>query len=142
MNRLREITERVKRSGDRFTNTRRVILIILYDAGHPLTVAVVIKELSERGIKVNKTTVYRQMAFLVETGAVNEVRIEPNVVHYELSEVAHRHHLVCRMCGNVENVDCTKLEKYVEKFEREIARRGFSVRDHSLEFYGICGKCV
>lgn len=118
-----------------------MLLGILYKAGHPLSVPQIIRLLKARGIKVNKTTVYRQVTLLLNSGAVREIWIEPNITHYELSGLEHHHHLVCESCGKVDKVASRQLEKSMERLEVRVAKSGFEIKKHSLEFYGICSSC-
>jgi len=50
----------------------------------------------------------------------------------------HHDHLVCVKCGQVEEF----VDPMIEERQRHVAEKaGFSITDHSLNIYGICGKC-
>ena len=50
----------------------------------------------------------------------------------------HHHHAICRVCGKVEDVDCSALEAIGEALK---AHHNFQLEDHSVEFFGRCNAC-
>lgn len=87
----------------------------------------------------NKSTIYRELLFLMQQGIVVEVQLRPDITHYELAGQVHHHHLVCNRCDGVEDV---VLGDDLHQLEAQIAiGKRFKVERHSLEFYGLCGKC-
>jgi len=51
---------------------------------------------------------------------------------------AHHHHLICRGCARVVELDGCLLEE----IEQRIARgNGFQAVSHRLEFFGFCPAC-
>lgn len=88
-------------------------------------------------LKVNKSTVYRQIEKLIEDGKVIEVDFGDGKKRYELRSSHHHHHLVCRKCSTIKDVVLD--EKLIIK---EFAKRtDFKVESHTLEFFGLCSKC-
>lgn len=138
---LRGLLKMLSDSNHRITNTLREMLGILYEAQYPLSVPQIIKRLEKRGIKANKTTIYRQIASLVGEGSIKEIRIKSNITHYELSGLEHHHHLICESCGKVDKVTSHQLEKSMRRLEEKVAERGFTVKEHNLEFFGVCSSC-
>jgi Fur family ferric uptake transcriptional regulator len=123
----------------RITKVRQEIVKIFSDYSVPLSANRVEELLSGAGIGANKTTIYRELQFLLSKGYLTEVYLFPKEICYESSDLKHHHHLVCDRCGNVDNVtDCLvkKLGKDVYK------KKGFKIKRHTLEFYGICAKCA
>jgi Fe2+ or Zn2+ uptake regulation protein len=53
-----------------------------------------------------QSSVYRNLSVLEQVGAVRRVITEEGIARYELAEdlTTHHHHLVCRVCGAVEDV--------------------------------------
>ncbi len=133
---LSEITGR----GFRLTRVRRAVVEIFLDRGLPLSAADVIAALRPGNASINKTTVYRELAFLEEHGIIKEIRfLHERVKRYELAGGDHHHHLICMKCRKVEDI---VLEGDLEEEERRILEStGFRVLDHSLEFVGICQGC-
>ncbi len=93
---------KLKQEGFRITTARRAIVEIFFSNKKPLTIHQITRFLEKKHIVVNKTTVYRELAFLVKYGFIHELQIANNIVHYELEDQLHHHHLVCKSCGNIE----------------------------------------
>lgn len=124
--------------GYRITKVRREIVRLFSNYSTPLSTKQVAKKLSENSISVNHATVYREVQFLLKNSYLTKVYIHPKQISYEPSDLRHHHHLICEVCGNIDNVtNClaNELEEDILK------KKGFKVERHILEFYGICKKC-
>lgn len=135
---MEEILEKIRDGGSRITRVRSGLIRVIGEASCPLTVKEMRVKLRNMGIETTKTTVYREMSFMVKNGLVKEINLYPGEKRYESAYLAHHHHLVCERCGRVEGVGGCKLVE----IEQEVYRkRGFRVTRHSLEFYGLCVEC-
>lgn len=106
----------------------------------PASVLDILNRLSRKGLRPNKTTVYRDIETLVHEGVVVAVDFGDRTKRYELAEGGHHHHLVCKTCGGVEDIE---LGDDLVAQKRSIARKsGFVVESHNLEFFGICKTCA
>ncbi|OGP13447.1 MAG: hypothetical protein A2054_05325 [Deltaproteobacteria bacterium GWA2_55_10] len=137
---LDEILSNLSEAGFRLTRLRRAVIEIFLGSTLPLSAVDIIARLEKKKAAFNKTTVYRELAFLKETGIVKEIQfLHERVKRYELSSLDHHHHLICLKCKKVEDV---VLESHLEEQEEKILRStGFHVLNHSLEFLGICHSC-
>ena len=132
------ILQRIKNSGFRLTRIRTAMVKILFDENRPLTSSAIQTQLSSLGVEANRTTVYRELLFLLERNIVKRVQFTDHKMHYEIC-VEHHHHLVCIKCNKVIEI---VLGEHLEEQEKEIyGRENFKVISHSLEFYGLCGNC-
>ncbi|OGM08945.1 hypothetical protein A2159_01175 [Candidatus Woesebacteria bacterium RBG_13_34_9] len=124
--------------GYKITNVRKEVVGIFSKADKPLSAGEVHNILQTSGLSVNKTTVYRELVFLLKAGCLIEVNLKPKEISYESKDLMHHHHLVCETCGKVDNVtNC--LAKELE--EDVLKKKGFKISRHSLEFYGTCADC-
>lgn len=124
--------------GHRITKVREEVIRMFSQASKPLSASEVEGKLSESGLFVNKTTIYRELQFLLSNSYLVEVYLHPKQASYESSELKHHHHLVCNDCGDVDNVtNC--LAKDLE--EEVYKKKGFKINRHTLEFYGTCAAC-
>ena len=124
--------------GHRITKVRKEVVRIFSQTSKPLSANEVEKKLLKSGLSVNKTTIYRELQFLLANGYLVEVHLRPKEASYESSELKHHHHLVCDDCGGVDNVTsclAMNLEENVYK------KKGFKIERHTLEFYGTCAAC-
>lgn len=111
---------------------------MLVRAKAPLAAPEILQALEKKKLAVNKTTVYRELDFLLEQDIAQEVEFGDKKKRYEISD-KHHHHVVCVECKNVEDVD---LQQDLDEAERKIAKqKGYTIINHSLEFFGLCANC-
>lgn len=133
--------QRLRDSGDRATPVRSELIAILSKAGCPLSVVDLGRRLSEINLRPNKTTLYRALDLMVARGWIHELDFGGGRKCYEWAEV-HHHHLVCKKCHRIEELEAHDLESAFEQFEKKLSlRSSFADLSHSLEFYGVCGQC-
>ena len=124
----------------RNTETRAVLLTLLHNAVGPLSPPEIVALCHKAGRKVNKTTIYRDLARLEEAGVVERVIVSDRKQYFELTEKGHHHHFVCMECHQVEDIRIDESE--ILKQEKALARHnGFSILQHSFEFFGLCKTC-
>lgn len=139
MQNVEQILTRFKENGHRLTKVRKAMVTLFAKSPLPLSAEEIQRRIKVAQPEVNKTTIYREIVFLEETGTVQRIEFGDKVSRYELKDGGHHHHAVCNDCGRVEDV---MAEGDVDKHEKVIARRtGFQVTSHSLEFFGVCAKC-
>ncbi|MFZ1320273.1 MAG: Fur family transcriptional regulator [Ignavibacteria bacterium] len=120
----------------KITKPRLEILKILKSNHKPLTISEISGKLIDDSIDL--ATVYRTMNLFEELNIVSLIDFKDEFKRYELIyDRHHHHHIVCRNCKKVENVETCILDN-IEKF---LSKKGYSEITHSLEFFGICGDC-
>ncbi len=138
---MKKTLELLKHNGARLTKTRLAVLEIFSHENQPLSVAEILVSLKKQGILVNKTTVYREMEFLLEKGIISAVFLDEKHTKYELN-LGHHHHLVCRDCGNIEEIEMKEIEDLFVLIEKKLKKKmKFTNISHNLEFFGLCEKC-
>jgi len=127
-----------KTSRQKATPARLAILEALEHSKQPLS-AEKIKELLPKG-RTDLATVYRNLEMLKENGWVASLNISNQTAYYELAKLKHHHHLVCESCGRMEFLAECRASQLPQKLVRQ---KGFAqVFRHSLEYFGLCKKCV
>lgn len=133
------IIKGLKKLGHKNTKIRQAIISLLLKAKTPLSAPQIQLELEKDGLASNKSTIYREITFLKDQQIVKELQLGEDKKRYEIEGENHHHHLVCLKCEQVEDV---KLAKELDQEEQAIAQlKNFKVLNHSLEFFGICGRC-
>lgn len=124
----------------RYTSNRRGLVDALVGSGRPLTPA----ELAAGGDKA-LSSLYRNLGVLEDAGVLRRVASTDGQARYELAEelTEHHHHLVCRSCGRVEDVDASpRLESAMTRVMEQIAAAsGFRPEEHRLDVVGLCADC-
>lgn len=120
------------------TPARLAVLRLLEQVGKPLDVAAIIAYLDEHNIRADPVTVFRIINVFTKLGLTRQVQLNEGKFRYELSSKADHHHFICENCGAIEDIsDCG-----VDTLEEEIRqRKHFIVKNHSLEFFGVCKQC-
>lgn len=130
--------EALKATGLRKTAHRLALLGTLATATGPKTA----EELHARMEAIDLVTVYRNLQSLTSAGLVREVRFKDAALRYELAdEHAHHHHVVCKECGTVDELEDCGAEA-LEKKALIASKRFASIDEHSLEFFGTCRACA
>lgn len=124
-------------SNIRRTPGRAAIVEFLSKADSPADVAQILDFLRDKNLNTNKVTVYRAMDFLFNKGFIDKVEFGEGKFRYEIKKGDH-HHLICTECRSVRDVE----DKYMEELVEEIHENtNFKVKNHSMEFFGICKNC-
>jgi len=120
------------------TPARIAVLKLLEKSETPLDVASIIDYLQKHEIDIDPATAFRIVNMFTEKGIITPIQFNEGKLRYELSSKAAHHHLVCEQCGKIEDIsDCN-----IESLEKEIQKKkGFLVKRHSLEFFGLCSNC-
>lgn len=120
------------------TPARIGVMRFLEESKQPVDVSMVIEYLRRRDVDTDPATVFRIMNAFTDKGITRQVQFLEGKSRYELSGKGDHHHLICTNCGKIEDVE----DKYMEKLESEIQKtKGFKVKHHSLEFFGLCKNC-
>jgi len=124
----------------RQTKIRNALLSIFATYQEPVSVAQILDFLKKENLSPNKTTIYRELEFLLDHEVVHEVRFGDRTVRYETTSLAHHHHLICIKCHKIEDISLL-IDLKGEEARIETLKK-FKVLHHSLEFFGVCQKCL
>ena len=137
-----DVLSHFRSSGKKVTKTRKMLLQLFLNQHAVLSVPEIQKKLAREGIKLHKTSIYREIEFLLQQNILKTVSMESSALYYESALASHHHHAVCSSCGEVEKIDVSDLERKIQAIEQQIATTGFLVSDHALEFHGTCKECI
>ena len=128
--------EDLKSSGLKATLPRIKILEVFQRSSvRHLTAEDVFKTLLNEGSDIGLATVYRVLMQFEQAGILSRNHFESGKAVFELNEGKHHDHLVCVVCGRVEEF----YDPEIERRQQEIAKeRGYDLQDHSLALYVVC----
>jgi Fur family ferric uptake transcriptional regulator len=128
----------------RVTRPRRAVLDVLVELDRPVSAAEIHGRLRDHD--VNLGSVYRTIALLCRLDVMRLAASSRKTQRFELSErfTSHHHHLVCRRCGDVQDLEgCVLRKPVLARLEQRIRRTmRFRVLDHDLRLYGVCARCT
>lgn len=136
---LNALAGRLRTKSLRVTGPRKAILELLRRHRHPMTIKEIHGALPHS--QADLATIYRSMHMLQEMALVKKFDFGDGVARFEMTEEGgrgHHHHLVCRKCSLIVEVETC----FPPKLESDIAtQNGFASVSHTLEFFGICPGC-
>jgi Fur family ferric uptake transcriptional regulator len=98
--------ERMLRSANlRVTRPRLAVLTALHDRPHTDTDGLIDAARKELG-KVSHQAIYDVLGVLTTAGLIRRFQPMGSVARYETRTGDNHHHVVCRSCGAIEDVDC------------------------------------
>ena len=95
--------------------------------------------LKEAGERVSLATVYRTLQQQLQDGTVDVMRREDGEsVYRRFAEQGHHHHLVCRRCNRLVDVDCATGEAPCLV---PVDDGDFVVDEAEVTYWGTCPEC-
>jgi Fur family ferric uptake transcriptional regulator/Fur family peroxide stress response transcriptional regulator len=133
----RELAEALRRRGHRVTSQRLVIHRALRDLDRHVTAEEVMAKVARQLPNVSLPTIYATLELFEELGIVRRAAVREGAALFDPRTDEH-HHLVCRRCGRVEDLD-TELD--LARVRRAARRRGFNSDHAELVLSGLCSNC-
>lgn len=129
----------IKSRGLRSTAQRRAVVVALQ--GRPHSTAA---ELERRigaggeGSNLSKQGLYNVLEDLTKAQLIRCVEPAGSPARYELRVGDNHHHLVCRGCGRIEDVDCgVGAAPCLDPIED----KGFAIDEAEITWWGLCRDC-
>ncbi len=128
-------------SGLRVTKQRVAVISALADTPHSGADAVLTSVRSQVG-QVSTQAIYDVLNTLTDRGLVRRIQPAGSSARYELRVGDNHHHLVCRLCGAVADIDCaTETAPCLDASDLDQHAPGFVVDEAEVTFWGVCATC-
>ena len=139
----REVEKRLGQDDVRYTSGRKAVVHVLAGSDGPKSAA----EIHEMtGPSLPLSSLYRSLSVLEASQILVPHHGARGLTRYELAEwlSGHHHHLVCIVCGSVEDVELTDAEetRLVDLVRVIGDTTSFTPLHHALEVEGKCGRCA
>ena len=119
--------------------TAQRIAVLQAVAARPHATADVVAEMARSEIgAISKQSVYDALSTLVDAGIVRRIEPAGSAARYETRVGDNHHHLVCRGCGAVVDVDCAVG---AAPCLTAADAAGYTVDEAEVTFWGICPEC-
>jgi len=106
----------------------------------PHVTADVVAEMAREDIgAISKQSVYDALATLVEAGIVRRIEPAGSAARFETRVDDNHHHLVCRGCGGIVDVDCAVG---AAPCLTAADAAGYTVDEAEVIFWGTCPDCA
>ncbi|TQM62271.1 Fur family transcriptional regulator [Humibacillus xanthopallidus] len=133
-----DIEVALRRSGLRVTRPRVAVLTVLGDHPHTDT-DTIIRRVREVAGDVSHQAVYDVLRALTDAGLVRRIQPTGSVARYEVRVGDNHHHVVCRSCGVIADVDCAVGEAPCLDASDG---HGFLIDQAEVTYWGLCPPCA
>jgi Fur family ferric uptake transcriptional regulator len=138
--RRERIIQDLRAAGFRLTRPRMAVINVFADAQGLHSTEEVHALAQQECPSLGLVTVYRTLALLEEMGFLTRVHLENGCNAFARTDLAHGHHLICRVCHQV--VEFPGLEELMNMLAPIAYETGFLIEDHMLELFGVCPDCL
>jgi Fur family ferric uptake transcriptional regulator len=123
--------------GLRVTRPRLAVLEVLAEGGH-LEVEDVARRVRTRLDSVSTQAVYDVLGALSRAGLARRLEPAGSPARFEARAGDNHHHIVCRGCGAIADVDCAVGER---PCLTPNDAQGFELDEAEVTFWGLCPDC-
>ncbi|SCX58579.1 Fur family transcriptional regulator, ferric uptake regulator [Klenkia marina] len=133
-----ELEQALRGAALRVTRPRLAVLTALHGHAHATTDEV-LGLVRQQHPEVSHQAVYDVLRALTTTGLVRRIEPQGSVARYELRVGDNHHHLVCRSCGSIADVDCAVGAAPCLTPSED---HGFVVDEAEVIYWGLCRACA
>jgi Fur family transcriptional regulator, stress-responsive regulator len=131
-------TDLLRRCGLRVTAQRLAVLRAIAQAPHATADAVAVNVRDEIGA-ISTQSVYDALGTLTEHGLLRRIQPAGSAARYEDRVGDNHHHLVCRSCDRMVDVDCAVGEA---PCLAAVEDAGFAIDEAEVIYWGRCPECL
>jgi Fe2+ or Zn2+ uptake regulation protein len=121
----------------RVTRPRTAVLSAVHHHPHADTDSLIRTVRADLG-EVSHQAVYDVLRALTAAGLVRRIQPSSSVARYEARVGDNHHHLVCRSCGAISDVDCAVGATPCLTASED---RGFAIDEAEVIYWGRCPEC-
>ncbi len=129
--------ERLREQGLRATRPRLAVLDVLAGGGHQDVEAITAAVRTRLG-SVSTQAIYDVLGALSRAGLARRIEPAGGPARYEARTGDNHHHVVCRGCGAIDDVDCAVRSAPCLD---PTGTHGFTVDEAEVTFWGLCPTC-
>lgn len=124
----------------RVTPLRIALLEFMLAQETPVDVQTCVDFLTEKKVKFDQVSVYRNLEHFVNKGVLKKVDLRDGRYYYEKADACS--HLICESCGTIAHIHFAELEEATKHLEEKLlSQNKFKIRVPSTDFFGVCEKC-
>ncbi len=127
----------LRQNGLKATTARIAVLQFFDKQKIPVSIEKILKNISN----IDKVTIYRMVEDFTRVGLISRHDIGHNHQDYELTSKGHHHHLICSICGLIEDIEVKHEHNLLKKVLAK-SKNFIEIDKHQISFYGICKKCI
>ena len=133
-----DVERLLRDAGLRVTRPRMAVLTAVHSRPHADTETVLAGVRAELE-SVSHQAVYDVLRALTDAGLVRRIQPAGSVARYEARVGDNHHHVVCRGCGSIADVDCATGETPCLTASDD---NGFVIDEAEVVYWGRCSSCT
>jgi Fur family transcriptional regulator, stress-responsive regulator len=133
-----EPAELLRQHGYRVTAQRLAVLRAVSDQPHVTADDVVDVVRADIGA-ISRRAVYDAVGTMADEGLLRRIQPAGSAARYEVRVGDNHHHLVCRICGNLVDVDCALGDAPCLTASDDA---GFEIDEAEVVYWGRCPECL
>ncbi len=133
-----DATDALRRAGLRVTRPRTAVLTAVDAHPHAETDVIIDAVRLDLG-GVSHQAVYDVLRALTAAGLLRRIQPSGSVARYESRVGDNHHHVVCRSCGTIADVDCAVGEGPCLTAADD---HGFHLDEAEVVYWGLCPRCT
>ena len=122
----------------RVTRPRVAVLAAVYDHPHADTDSIIRAVREDLG-EVSHQAVYDVLRALTSAGLVRRIQPSGSTARYEARVGDNHHHVVCRSCGAIADVNCAVGEAPCLEASDD---HGFVIDEAEVTYWALCPQCA
>ncbi|MDA0178951.1 transcriptional repressor [Solirubrobacter phytolaccae] len=134
---ISDLEHLLRDAGLRVTRPRVAVLSTVYERPHVDTHSIIDRVRAQLG-DVSTQAVYDVLNALTEASLVRRIQPQGSVARYESRVGDNHHHVVCRSCGVIADVDCVVGDAPCLAASDD---HGFAIDEAEVVYWGICPDC-
>ncbi len=131
------IAEELRGAGLRVTAARAALLVTVREGDH-LGVEAIAAGVRERVGHISLQAVYDALDALTAAGLIRRIEPAGSPARFEGRIGDNHHHIVCRSCGTVTDVDCAVGEAPCLTASDD---HGYAIDEAEVVYWGVCPAC-
>ncbi|MDN5858497.1 MAG: transcriptional repressor [Pseudonocardia sp.] len=132
-----DFEQMLRDTGLRVTRQRVAVLFAVHAHPHAAT-DVILGAVRRATGDVSHQAVYDVLRALTTAGLVRRIQPSGSVARYEARVGDNHHHLVCRCCGTITDVDCAVGDIPCLTASDD---HGFTIDEAEVVYWGVCPAC-
>ena len=132
-----EIEQLLREAGLRVTRARIAVLTVAHEHPHADTNSIIDTVREQLG-EVSHQAVYDVLEALTSAGLLRRIQPSRSVARYESRVGDNHHHIVCRSCGAVADIDCAAGAAPCLAPAED---HGYSIDEAEVIYWGLCPSC-
>jgi Fe2+ or Zn2+ uptake regulation protein len=134
---IAELEGLLRKASLRVTRPRVAVLAAVYDNPHADTYSIIGHVRKDLG-GVSQQAVYDVLQALTDAGLVRRIHPRRSVARYESRVGDNHHHVICRSCGAIADVDCAVGTAPCLTAVDDL---GFAIDEAEVVYWGLCPGC-